>query len=157
MAVQEITVETKSLEETWKLGEKIGACLAPGTLIALSGDLGSGKTSFVQGLARGLSVPETFYITSPTYNIINEYPGRHTLFHVDLYRIAEPEELEEIGFEEIVEGDGVTAVEWAERLEEDAPKFDLRIALTTTGVSSRSIRIIAYGLKARDLIRKLDL
>ncbi len=155
--MSEITLETKSLEETWKLGERIGAQLPAGTLIALYGDLGSGKTSLVQGLARGLGVPESYYVTSPTYNIINEYPGRRTLYHVDLYRIADPEELEEIGFGEILEGDGITAVEWPERLAGEAVPFDLGIILSPTGIDGRKIRIIAYGLKGRDLIKNLDL
>ena len=77
---------THSLDETLSLGINIGKMLNAGAIIALTGDLGSGKTSFVQGLAKGLDVSERYYITSPTFTLINEYPGRYRLFHIDLYR-----------------------------------------------------------------------
>ena len=128
----------------------------PGTAITLTGDLGSGKTAFVQGLARGLSVPEEYYVTSPTYNIINEYPGRLTLYHADLYRIADPDELEEIGFSEMAEAGGVMAVEWPDRLAEGQLAVDLAIHLTALGESEREITVIAYGLEAVNLISSLD-
>ncbi|MDM8550203.1 tRNA (adenosine(37)-N6)-threonylcarbamoyltransferase complex ATPase subunit type 1 TsaE [Desulfobacterales bacterium HSG2] len=108
--------QTNSLVETRELGKKIGTSLTAGTILALTGDLGSGKTSFVQGLARGLGVPDEYYITSPTYTLINEYPGRCPLFHVDLYRLEGPDDAEEIGLSEILCSDGVVAIEWAERL-----------------------------------------
>jgi tRNA threonylcarbamoyladenosine biosynthesis protein TsaE len=93
--------------------------ISAGTVICLTGDLGSGKTSFVQGLATGLGVPDDYYITSPTYVLINEYPGRYPLFHVDLYRIEDPVDFEDIGLYEILHGKGVVAVEWADKLSKD--------------------------------------
>ena len=110
------SIITNSPEETQNLGIKIGKLVECGTVIALTGDLGSGKTAFVQGLARGLEISEDYYITSPTFTIINEYPGRCRLFHVDLYRVNDPEELENIGLRDIVNGIGVTAIEWADLL-----------------------------------------
>ena len=93
---------THSVEETRAFGERLGRHIIAGTTIALTGDLGSGKTAFVQGIARGLHVPAEYYITSPTFTLINEYPGRLRLHHVDLYRIEDPTEIEEIGLHEIM-------------------------------------------------------
>lgn len=112
------TVHADSLDETLALGQNLGELIHSGMTITLTGGLGSGKTSFVQGLAKGLGVPDEYYITSPTYTIINEYPGRIPLYHVDLYRISDPCELEDIGFDEILEEGGVIAVEWPERIPE---------------------------------------
>ncbi len=119
MICKQIQITTGSLEETKLLGQKIGASISAGTVICLTGDLGSGKTSFVQGLATGLGVPDDYYITSPTYVLINEYPGRYPLFHVDLYRIEDPADFEDIGLYEILHGGGVVAVEWADKLSKD--------------------------------------
>jgi tRNA threonylcarbamoyladenosine biosynthesis protein TsaE len=108
---------TSSLAETFMLAQKIGAEIPAGTVIALTGDLGAGKTSFVQGLARGLGIPEACYITSPTYTLINEYPGSCPLFHADLYRLDTNSDFEEIGLYDILYGKNVTAIEWADRLD----------------------------------------
>ncbi len=147
---------TRKVEETWLLAAAIGKSAFPGAVITLTGDLGSGKTAFVQGLARGMGVPEAYYVTSPTYNIINEYPGRFTLYHADLYRIADPEELEEIGFLELPGEGGVLAVEWPERLTEGQLLVDLSIHLETLDETGRTITVIAYGLEAVNLISSLD-
>ncbi|OAG28472.1 tRNA (adenosine(37)-N6)-threonylcarbamoyltransferase complex ATPase subunit type 1 TsaE [Thermodesulfatator autotrophicus] len=106
--------KTKSPEETEQLAEKLGKRLACGDIILLFGDLGAGKTTFVKGLARGLGVPEDYYVQSPTFAIINEYPGRIPLYHVDLYRL-EPEDVYDLGLEELAE-QGVLVIEWSERL-----------------------------------------
>jgi tRNA threonylcarbamoyladenosine biosynthesis protein TsaE len=87
MAVKKICITTHSVEETRELGRKIGLLIKQPFIIALIGDLGCGKTAFVQGLALGLGVPADYYITSPTFTLINEYPGRWPLFHVDLYSL----------------------------------------------------------------------
>lgn len=153
---EEIQFVTHSLEETQALGKRIGSLLGPGTVIALTGDLGSGKTSFVQGLAKGLGVPDDYYITSPTFTLINEYPGRHTLFHVDLYRISDPEELDQIGLFDILKSDGVVAIEWAERLCGELPQEVIAMDLTILEDDSRQIHIIAYGHNAVDLLKRLS-
>ena len=101
---------THSLDETLSLGKNIGKMLKAGVIIALTGDLGSGKTSFVQGLAKGLDVSEKYYITSPTFTLINEYPGRFRLSHIDLYRIEDPLELDELGFYEIIDSNNYKAL-----------------------------------------------
>ena len=117
MADNHIRITTRSAAQTRKLGHCLGRAIHQATVIALTGDLGSGKTAFVQGLAKGLNVSEKYYITSPTFTIINEYPGRLCLFHVDLYRIAHLAELEEIGLEEILKEDPDRAQELEELMQ----------------------------------------
>jgi tRNA threonylcarbamoyladenosine biosynthesis protein TsaE len=150
-------IKTNSPEETHALGIKIGKLVECGTVIALKGDLGSGKTAFVQGLARGLEVSEDYYITSPTFTIINEYPGRCRLFHVDLYRVNDPEELENIGFNDIVNGSGVTAIEWADLLPENFLHNHLTLRIVRVNDTSREISFFSYGHKLEDLINKIVL
>jgi tRNA threonylcarbamoyladenosine biosynthesis protein TsaE len=141
-----------SPEETISLGAQLGRRLFPGAVIALTGDLGSGKTCLVQGIAMGLAVPEEFYVTSPTYTIINEYPGRLALFHVDVYRLAGPGDLDDIGFDEIMAQDGLTVIEWAEKVADRLPKERLSISLLITGDRSRSIEIRACGKRYVEII-----
>ena len=110
-----------SEQETEQLGERIGQTAKPGTVIALIGDLGTGKTTLTKSIARGLGVTET--VTSPTFNIIREYrSGRIPLFHFDVYRIGDPDEMFELGYEEYFYGDGVCVVEWADIIEELLPE-----------------------------------
>jgi tRNA threonylcarbamoyladenosine biosynthesis protein TsaE len=104
---------THSEDETAAVGERLGARLAAGDVVLLYGDLGAGKTAFVRGLARGLGAPPDD-VSSPTFTLVQEYHGRVTLYHVDLYRL-EPNEVDDLGLEELVLGDGVVAIEWAER------------------------------------------
>jgi tRNA threonylcarbamoyladenosine biosynthesis protein TsaE len=139
------TIQTSSPEATLALAERLGRLLQPGDVVALVGELGSGKTLFSQGLARGLAVPETFYITSPTFAIINEYPGRIPFYHLDLYRVAGRAELAELGLEEILYGRGAVAIEWAERLGEDLPAERLEVSLKFLGEGERNIVFTAFG------------
>ena len=125
-------------------------------VVALVGELGSGKTAFVQGLARGLQVPETYRITSPTFTIINEYPGRCRLIHVDLYRIDTRSDLQDLGLEDLLHSDGVAAIEWAERLQPDLPDERLIVRLKIIDDESRRILIIAGGPKSNRLLQKID-
>ncbi len=103
----------KSPEETKALGAVLGRCSAGGEVICLQGELGAGKTIFTQGIAQGLGVAGL--VNSPTFNLVSEYMGRIPLFHMDLYRLDNPEMLFDIGFEEYVSGNGVTVIEWAEK------------------------------------------
>ena len=108
-------------KDTEKLGENIGQKVQPGTVIALIGDLGTGKTTLTKSIARGLGVTET--VTSPTFNIIREYrSGRLPLYHFDVYRIGDPDEMFELGYVEYFYGDGVCVVEWADIIEELLPE-----------------------------------
>ena len=150
-----LKIITNSLDETRALGEKTGKHLEPGTVLALTGDLGSGKTTFVQGLAKGLDVPNNYYITSPTYTLINEYPGRYNLFHVDLYRIENYADLDDIGLYEILRGNGVVAIEWADKLPKNLLPEYLAIHIAIINNEARKISMTAHGLRGENLIRKI--
>lgn len=148
-------ITTHSVDETKNLGKIIGTAVTSGTVLALTGDLGSGKTSFVQGLARGLEVPDDYYITSPSYTLINEYPGRYPLFHVDLYRISDPMDMEDIGLYEILHNSGVVAIEWADRIEQKLLPDSINIHFELTGDKTRKICITAYDFKNADLLKNI--
>ncbi len=133
-------VETHSPEETWALAAELAAELGPGTVMALHGELGAGKTCFVQGLAAALGIDEP--ITSPTYTLIGEYEGRLPLHHIDLYRLSGPEEALGLGIEEYFDLDGITAIEWAERAEGLLPPDLLHIQITVDDTTeTRAFRI----------------
>ena len=138
-------IRSASREETKALGREIACSLSPGTVIALFGDLGAGKTTLIQGIAAGLGVKEP--ITSPTFTIVNEYhSGRLPLFHFDLYRLSDEEELYEIGWEDYLNRNGVCAVEWSER----APTFFsdcVRISMMRGETEQERVVIIEGGGK----------
>ncbi|MCQ2546627.1 MAG: tRNA (adenosine(37)-N6)-threonylcarbamoyltransferase complex ATPase subunit type 1 TsaE [Clostridia bacterium] len=114
-------INIRSEQDTERFGYELGQKVEPGTVIALIGDLGTGKTTLTKSIARGLGVTET--ITSPTFNIVKEYrSGRLPLFHFDVYRIGDIDEMFEIGYEEYFFGDGVCVVEWADIIEEIIPE-----------------------------------
>ena len=150
------TVTTAGAEETRQLGRWLGRLLSAPLVIFLLGDLGSGKTMFVQGLARGLDVPPDYYITSPSYTLINEYPGRLTLHHIDLYRLDVDLDAEDLGLIEILHGNGVAAVEWADRLPSDAVADRMDIRFEIGAGDRRTLRWQAYGQAATSLLKALD-
>jgi len=131
--------------------------MAAGDVIALTGDLGTGKTVFTQGLAKGLVVSDEYYITSPTYTLINEYPGRLTLFHVDLYRLNGDMDIETIGLDELIEHQGVVVIEWANRLDSRFLTTYIDIHLEFCNDTTRRIRITSHCLENRDLLQKIKL
>ena len=155
MATDTYHSTTNSAEETKQLGLKIGSLIDDPIVLALSGDLGSGKTVFVQGLARGLGVPSEYYITSPTFTLVNEYPGRLRLFHIDLYRLDRFGDLEDIGLHDILSGKAVVAIEWAEKLPEDFTSNYMQIGFEIIEDDTRKIKLIAYGHDATVLIKAL--
>lgn len=144
-----------SLSETQSLGEKIGRKLDSKFIIGLSGELGSGKTSFVQGLARGLDIPESYYITSPTYSLIHEYPGRIPLFHIDLYRIMSRDEIEGTGLYEILDRFGIFAIEWPSFVIDDLDADFLSILFEIAGDDTRVIHMTPYGERAAEFMKEL--
>ena len=156
MPSQNVTLITEHTADTQALGAALGRRVRSGTVITLTGDLGSGKTTLVQGLARGLRVPPDLYVTSPSYTLINEYPGRHRLYHVDLYRLVDPYELEDIGLADLLAGDGVVAIEWAERLPAGWLTSYLHIHLKFIGDAQRQITVNAYGQGLRILIKQFE-
>jgi tRNA threonylcarbamoyladenosine biosynthesis protein TsaE len=142
---------SSSPEQTWRIGKALGARLKPGDTVCLYGDLGAGKTSFAYGIALGLEVKEQ-YVTSPTFTFVNEYEGRAPFYHIDLYRLKGSEDLENIGFDEYIESDGVTVIEWAERAENELPEECLSVYLTFVSESSREIGFLGEGERYRRLV-----
>jgi tRNA threonylcarbamoyladenosine biosynthesis protein TsaE len=137
------TIATHSEEETAALGREVAASLSAGDVLLLYGDLGAGKTAFVRGLAEGLGIPRDD-VSSPTFTLIQEYRGgRLPLFHVDLYRIEDPREFDDLGLDEIAEG-GVLAIEWAVKLPVVPPNAT-RVTIEHAGADQRSITVIANG------------
>jgi tRNA threonylcarbamoyladenosine biosynthesis protein TsaE len=122
----------------------------------MTGILGSGKTVFVQGVARGLEVPEAYYITSPSYTLVNEYPGRYTLFHADLYRLTRPDDIESTGLYDMLHQDGVVVIEWAERMAREDLVDHVAVEFEIKGKSVRKIRLRGYGQRCNNLLRELQ-
>ena len=130
---------TTSPEETEAAGARLGATLKSGDVVALTGELGAGKTVFVQGLTRALGVRTS--ATSPTFVLVNEYRGRVPVHHVDVYRTTSLAELIDLGIEEMMDGDGVTVIEWAERMEPLLPARAVRVRIAGVGDEPRTIVI----------------
>lgn len=121
-------IETYSPKETWETGRMLGEQTKPGQIYCLNGDLGVGKTVFTQGFAKGLGIEEP--VNSPTFTIVQEYEeGRLPLYHFDVYRIGDVEEMEEIGYEDYFFGQGVCLIEWAVLIEELIPEYAVRITI----------------------------
>jgi tRNA threonylcarbamoyladenosine biosynthesis protein TsaE len=155
--LERVILTTVGAAQTRELGERCGRLLHAPTVLALSGDLGGGKTVFVQGLARGLGLPPERPVTSPTFTLVNEYPGRLQLYHIDLYRLDEAHlDLEELGLAEIVGGPGVAAVEWAEKLPRAAVPERLEIRFEPgEDEETRTLILHAYGQRALRLLHAL--
>ncbi len=134
-----MTFETKNTEETIDLGKRLGAVLTKGAIIGFFGDLGSGKTTMIKGIAQGLGVKDL--VKSPSFVIVTEYQGRFPVYHIDLYRIAKTDELLEIGFEQYLYGDGVALVEWAERARDLLPTKTIKVQIEITSQNQRMITI----------------
>lgn len=130
---------TNSERETEEIGRRFAEKLPGGTVVAMYGDLGAGKTAFVRGMARGLGVTER--VVSPTFTIVNEYPGERELFHFDMYRLGGADELFDIGWEDYLVRGGVCAVEWSENVPEAFDGSEIRVSIDKTGDDERKITI----------------
>ncbi len=139
--------------QTRELGAAVGRVLRPGDVVGLVGELGAGKTTFVQGVAKGLGVRG--YVASPTFTLVREYQGRLRLYHVDLFRIDE-EELEAIGFRELLDAGGAVVVEWADRAGGRLPRDCLWVRLQGTGEQPRAFQVQATGPASADLLRRWE-
>ena len=135
--------ESFSAEETYALGKKLGEEAKPGAVYCLSGDLGVGKTVFTKGFAVGLGVTDT--VNSPTFTIVQEYRGRLPFYHFDVYRIEEPEEMEEIGYEDYFYRDGACMIEWAELIEELIPADAVKVCISKDLQKGTDYRLITVS------------
>jgi tRNA threonylcarbamoyladenosine biosynthesis protein TsaE len=141
---------TASAEETERAGHALASLLHPADVIALSGDLGAGKTHLVQGVARGLAVEGA--VGSPTFNILLVHRGRLPLYHFDLYRLEREDDLEDIDFFETLEGDGVSMIEWGDRFPRALPDDHLLVTIRRTGEDRRSFALQAHGERSAALM-----
>ncbi|MFQ5829837.1 MAG: tRNA (adenosine(37)-N6)-threonylcarbamoyltransferase complex ATPase subunit type 1 TsaE [Candidatus Methylomirabilia bacterium] len=139
MATDKVRFESRSAAETRQIGEALGAQLGQGDVIACMGELGSGKTTFIQGLVCGLGGPGT--ATSPTFVLINHYQGRLPIFHLDAYRTESLTEVLDLGVDEILDGEGVTVIEWADKLLPLLPPRTIAVRIAGLGEEPREINV----------------
>lgn len=147
------TIHTNSAEETMAFGEKLGKMLKQGDVLALFGDLGAGKTTFTKGLARGMNLTDDIH--SPTFTLIHEHPGKIPLYHVDLYRLNSEAEVEMIGIEEYIFGNGVTIIEWADRMKSMLPDYRLDIDFKMQGDTKREMTLEAESPEIQKIIEEV--
>ncbi len=149
------TLITSSPEETAGVGQKLGGLLLAGDVICLNGELGAGKTKFAQGVARGLGVESP--VKSPSFTLIHEYRGRLPFYHMDVYRLNDPLELEDLGYEEYFYGDGVTLLEWADQVRGLLPdeRLDIYIDRRPEGEDCRELKVKPKGERYRRLVEEL--
>ncbi len=148
-------IVTRSPGETLAFGERLGRVLSGGLALGLVGPLGAGKTQFVKGLAAGNGWSESASVTSPTFTLVNEYPGRLHLFHIDVYRLKSPAELEAIGFHEMLRSDSIVVVEWADLVSSLMPEDAAWIEIVPRGESERAIRVRAAGSLSEQVLAEV--
>jgi len=146
-----LTFRTDCAEATQQLAARLGACLRTGDVVALYGELGAGKTCFVQGLAAGLGIRE--HVTSPTFILVRTHPGTPALCHADAYRLSSPEELEDLGLEDLL-AEAVLAVEWAENIREALPTDRIEVALRILDDDARELTFSAGGERSEAVLRE---
>ncbi|HIJ89594.1 MAG: tRNA (adenosine(37)-N6)-threonylcarbamoyltransferase complex ATPase subunit type 1 TsaE [Desulfobulbaceae bacterium] len=151
-----ITISLPDLHLTAALGRYLGEVARPGEVITLAGSLGAGKTTLTQAIGQGLKVPEAYYITSPTFSLLHEYPGRLPLYHMDLYRLNDETEIEDLGLLEYLYGTGVTVIEWPDRLGSLMPEERLHIELFLLSETARLAEITAHGEAWREKITAMQ-
>ena len=151
-----MVIQTKSASETIRLGQNIGTHLLPGDVVALVGELGAGKTQLIKGLAAGVGIGNPTYISSPSFMLINEYPGEIPFYHVDLFRLEREKEVEELGLEDYFQGEGITAIEWADKIPSLLPNEMLFIHIAYTGKNTRSIEMIGKGKRYQEILKGLQ-
>ncbi len=149
----ELCIRSRSAEETKRLGARLGAALLPGDVVGLTGPLGAGKTCLVQGIARGLGVDPRIPVTSPTFTLVGEYPGRVPLRHVDFYRVEDARRLEDAGFPDLFDGKGVVVVEWWERFPMALGPDRLEVQLDIEAPSERRLLLRGHGKRATERVR----
>lgn len=155
MKENKLTFKSAGVDETTRFGERLGTLLSPGDVIALTGELGAGKTTLVKGIVRGLDVTDMRAVKSPTFALVHEYEGRMPVYHFDAYRLEDAREMLDIGSDEMIYGNGVAIVEWADKVVGCLPKEYLKITLTAVSENERSIEIRSYGSRYDKIINNL--
>src|SRR3954463_3562303 len=149
-----LTLTAATAADTQAIAERLGRVLAAGDVLALIGPLGAGKTTFVQGLARGLDVPPERHVASPTFALVNEHPGRVPLVHADLYRIEDARELAELGLVDAFDRAAVV-IEWLDRFPDAAPADRLEIAIAFAEGEGRRLTFTPGGARAAEIVDRL--
>ncbi len=149
------TLTLPDLAATHALGQQLGRQLFPGAVLALVGPLGAGKTHLVRAIAEGLAIPDGRLVTSPTFVLIQEYPGRLPIYHFDAYRLAGAGPFADLGVAEYLEGEGVCLIEWADRVEACLPEEHLRITLRIASETAREATLEARGERYERLVSGL--
>jgi len=147
-------VISNSAKETEVLGATLAKLLSPSDNIALTGNLGSGKTTFTKGLARGLNIEKPEYVNSPSFVLMKEYKGRANLYHFDLYRLDSLEDIEYINMREYLDGDGIVVIEWADRMKMLLPAQYLEISIGITAQKKRKFIFIGHGKRYNNIISR---
>ena len=142
-------IQLRNLSDTERFGRFLGETAGPGEVICLDGDLGAGKTTLTQAIARGLGVPSNCYVTSPSFAILHEYAGRIPMYHMDFYRLQDVDEVIDLGFEEYFYLSGLTVIEWSKRAKELLPEVRLSLELLRDDDDRRTII-----LQAADIFQK---
>ena len=146
---------SRSADRTEQIGRLVGSILHKGDFLALCGALGGGKTCFTRGVVTSLAPESAHLVASPTFAIMNEYPGGIPVYHFDFYRLGNSDEIAELGFEEYFRGDGVCIAEWSERLGDAIPEEHLTITFEHAGEDDRRISLRANGRKSQALLARL--
>jgi tRNA threonylcarbamoyladenosine biosynthesis protein TsaE len=146
---------SKSSAETIKFGEQLGRKLKCGDIVCFFGDLGSGKTTLIKGIAKGMRIRQT-KVNSPTFVLMNIYQGRLPLFHFDLYRLNDVQEIRSIGYDEFVYDDGVSVIEWADRLGDHLPEEYLKVELKHKTLHERVMIISSIGKRYEKIYKSLN-
>jgi tRNA threonylcarbamoyladenosine biosynthesis protein TsaE len=152
----EVIFHTQSPLETVRLGKRIGRLLNAGDIVALTGELGTGKTHLIKGLAAGTGIRKSSYVSSPSFTFIHEYSGKVPFYHIDLYRLESEKEAEELGLEEYLGSVGITAIEWADKIFARLPQERLLIRLLYVDDHSRSIEISGTGKHYEEVVESLS-
>ncbi len=152
---ESVTLVLDNPGQTERLGRRIGAVCEAGDVLLLAGELGAGKTTMAGGIARGLGVPDQYPVTSPSFALLHEYPGRVPFYHMDCYRLTGEEDIEAAGLAEYLEGAGVCAIEWPDRLGGLRPESCLEIRIGSSGGEGRTVTLTAHGRSWRQRLPQL--
>ncbi|MEE8359443.1 MAG: tRNA (adenosine(37)-N6)-threonylcarbamoyltransferase complex ATPase subunit type 1 TsaE [Candidatus Omnitrophota bacterium] len=144
-----------SVKDTIKFGARLGRLIKKGDCIALTGQLGAGKTTLIKGIAKGIGVKDPQHVNSPSFVILKEHKGRFPLYHFDVYRLDDPEDMDTVGYKDFFYGEGASVIEWADKIRGLLPDEYLDIELFVAGRERREARIRARGKRYEDLLRRL--